>query len=69
MDVWGADIGNAYLESSTTENLSIVGCPEFQKFNSHILVIIKHSMASKALVSRWAQRINDIMLDMDIHTL
>ena len=30
LDIWGADIGNAYLEAFTGEKLYIVSGPEFQ---------------------------------------
>ena len=41
MKVWPADIGNAYLEATTKEKLYIVGGPEFQELQGHILVIHK----------------------------
>ena len=41
MEVWGADIGNAYLEATTKENLHIVGGPDFEEQQGHILVIHK----------------------------
>ena len=31
MEVWGADIGNAYLEATTTEELYIAAGPEFEE--------------------------------------
>ena len=31
LELWGADIGNAYLEAFTDENLYIVAGPEFQE--------------------------------------
>ena len=31
LDIWGADIGNAYLEAFTDEKLFIVAGPEFQE--------------------------------------
>ena len=31
LDLWGADIGNAYLEAFTDEKLYIVAGPEFQE--------------------------------------
>ena len=37
--VWGADIGNTYLEATTKKKLYIVGGPEFQELEGHILVI------------------------------
>ena len=40
MKVWGADIGNAYLEATTRE-LYIAAGPEFEELQGHILVIHK----------------------------
>ena len=34
MEVWGADIGNAYLEA-TKEKLYIVSGPEFEELQGH----------------------------------
>ena len=65
MDVWGADIGNAYLESSTKEKLYILGGPELQELEGHILVIHEALYGLKSSGLRWEQRIYDIMLDMD----
>ena len=31
LDIWGADIGNAYLEAFTNENLYIVTGSEFEE--------------------------------------
>ena len=41
LEVWGADIGNAYLEAKTKEKLYIVAGPEFEELEGHILVIYK----------------------------
>ena len=49
MDVWVADIGNAYLEATTRVKLYIVGGPEFQELEGHILVINKACYGLKAL--------------------
>ena len=38
MEVWGADIGSAYLEATTREKLYIVAGPEFEELQGHILV-------------------------------
>ena len=43
LDIWGADIGNAYLEAFTDEKLYIVAGPEFQEFEGYILIILKVS--------------------------
>ena len=41
LDIWGADIGNAYLEAFTDEKLYIVAGPEFQELEGYILVFLK----------------------------
>ena len=41
MEVWGADMGNAYLEAITKEKIYIVAGPEFEELQGHILVIHK----------------------------
>ena len=63
MEVWGADIGNAYLEA-TKEKLYIVSGPEFEELQGHILVIHKalYGLISSGL--RWSQRIHGIMLQL-----
>ena len=41
LDLWGADIGNAYLEAFTDEKLYIVAGPEFQDLEGYILIFLK----------------------------
>ena len=41
IDMWGADIGNAYLEAFTNEKLYIVVGPEFQELEGYILIFLK----------------------------
>ena len=38
LELWGADIGNAYLEAFTDEKLYIVADPEFQELEGYILI-------------------------------
>ena len=64
LEVWGADIGNAYLEAKTKEKLYIVAGPEFEALEGHILVIYKALYGIKSSGLRWSQKIHDIMLDM-----
>jgi hypothetical protein len=35
LELWGADVGNAYLEAKTKENVYIVGGPEFSSLEGH----------------------------------
>ena len=44
LEIWGADIGNAYLEAFTDENLYIVAGPEFQELEGYILIFLKDCM-------------------------
>ena len=41
LELWGADIGNAYLEAFTDETLYIVAGPEFQELEGYILIFLK----------------------------
>ena len=41
LELWGADIGNAYLEAFTGEKLYIVAGPEFQELEGYILIFLK----------------------------
>ena len=64
MDVWGADIGIAYLEPTTKEKIYIVAGPEFKELHGHMLVIHKALYGLKSSGVRWSQRIHDIMLQL-----
>ena len=41
MDLWAADVGNAYLEAYTKEKVYIVAGPEFEKLQGHTLLFEK----------------------------
>ena len=64
LDIWGADIGNAYLEAFTDEKLYIVAGPEFQELEGYILVFQKALYGLKASGKRWAELIHGIFRDM-----
>ena len=44
LQLWGVDVGNAYLQALTTEKLYIVAGPEFEEFQGMILLCTRHSM-------------------------
>ena len=44
LELWGADVGNAYLQALTREKLYIVGGPEFEELQGHVLVMYKAVM-------------------------
>jgi hypothetical protein len=41
LELWGVDIGNAYLEARTDKKVFIVAGAEFGKCEGHILIIYK----------------------------
>ena len=65
MKVWAADRGNAYLEATKKEKLSIVAGPEFEEVQGHIFVIHKALYGLKTSGLRWSQRIHDIRLELN----
>ena len=67
MRVWGADIGNAYLEATTNQKLYIVTGPEFEELQGHILVIHKALYGLKSSGLRLSQRIHDVMLQLNFN--
>ena len=64
LDLWGADIGNAYLETFTDEKLYIVAGPEFQELEGYILIFLKALYGLKSSGKRWAEVIHGILRDM-----
>ena len=64
LELWGADIGNAYLEAFTDEKLYIVAGPEFQELEGYILIFLKALYGLKSSVKRWAEVIHGILRDM-----
>ena len=61
LDLWGADIENAYLEAFTDEKLYIVAGPEFQELEGYILIFLKALYGLKSSGKRWAEVIHGIL--------
>jgi hypothetical protein len=64
LDVWTTDIGNAYLESYTTEKVYIVAGPEFGELAGHTLIIRKALYGLKSSGLRWHERLSDVLRGM-----
>jgi Reverse transcriptase (RNA-dependent DNA polymerase) len=64
LQLWGPDIGNAYLEATTKEKVYIVGAPEFGSLEGHVLVIdwAPYGLRSSGLC--WHQRFSDVLRSM-----
>jgi Reverse transcriptase (RNA-dependent DNA polymerase) len=64
LELWGADVGNVYLEAKTNEKVYIVAGPEFGPMEGHTLLIDKalHGLRSSGLW--WHQRFADVFRDI-----
>ena len=63
LELWGADIGNAYLEAPTEEKLYIVAGPEFEDWEGYILTFSKALYGLKSSGKRGAETLHDILKD------
>ena len=64
LELWGADIGNAYLQAYTDDNLCIVASPEFGELQGHLLLINKALYGTRSAGARWHDRLFDVLCDM-----
>ena len=63
-ETWATDIGNAYLESYTSEKVYIVAGPEFKDREGHTLVIKKALYGLKSSARQWSHRLGDVLQEM-----
>lgn len=61
LTVWGTDIGNAYLEALTFENVCIRVGPEFGALADHLLLIYKTLYGLRYSGARWHERLSDVL--------
>ena len=64
MEIWGADVGNAYLEAYTDEKLCIIAGPEFKELQGHLLIMIKALYGTRSGGARWHDRLFDILQEL-----
>ena len=64
MEIWGADVGNAYLEAYTDETLCIIAGPEFKELQVHILIMVKALYRTRSGGARWHDRLFDILQEL-----
>ena len=64
LELWGADVGNAYLQALTREKLYIVGGPEFEELQGHVLVMYKALNGTRSGGACWHDKFFDILHDM-----
>ena len=65
LDVWGTDVGNAYLEAKTKEKVCIIAGPEFGPLEGHLLLIHKALYGLRSSGLRWHERFADTLRDMN----
>ena len=64
LEIWGADVGNAYLEAYTDEMLCIIAEPEFKQLQGHLLIMIKALYGTRSGGARWHDRLFDILQEL-----
>ena len=62
MELWGTDIGNAYLESYTKEKVCFVAGSELGKYAGHTMIIIKAQYGLKSSGKMWHDRLHDVLV-------
>ena len=64
LEIWGADVGNAYLEAYTDEKLCIMAGPEFKELQGHLLIMVKALYGTHSGGARWHDRLFDILQEL-----
>ena len=59
--LWGADVGNAYLQALIKENLYAVGGHEFEELQGHVLVMYKALYGTRSGGACWHDKLFDIL--------
>ena len=57
LQLWGADVGNAYLQALTKEKLYIVAGPELEELQEHVLVMYKALYGTRSGGSCWHDKL------------
>ena len=65
LEIWGADVGNAYLEAYTDQKLCIIAGPEFKELQGHLLIMIKVLYRTCSGGARWHDRLFDILQELN----
>ena len=64
LEIWRADVGNAYLEAYTDEKLCIMAGPEFKELQGHLLIMVKALYGTRSGGARWHDRLFDILQEL-----
>ena len=64
LGLWGADVGNAYLEAYTKEKVYIITGDSFGDRKGHVLVINKALYGLRSSGAKWHDRFADALREM-----
>ena len=53
LEIWGADVGNAYLEAYSDEKVCIIAGAEFKELQGHLLIMMKALYGTRSGGARW----------------
>ena len=65
LQLWGTDVGKAYLQALTKEKLYIVAGPDFKELQGNVLVMYKALYGTRSGGACWHDRLIDILQRMD----
>ncbi len=64
LELWGTDIGNAYIESFTQEKVCIYAGEEFGDLAGHLLLIERALYGLRSSGKMWADRFSEVLYQM-----
>jgi hypothetical protein len=67
LELWSTDIGNAYLESYTSEKVAFVAGGEFGEHAGRVMIIRKALYGLKSSGKCWHDRLYDVLQSMGFH--
>ena len=64
LELWAADVGNAYLEAYTKEKVYIIAGKGFGKLEGHTLIIVKALYGLRSSGKRYAEKASEVLRAM-----
>ena len=64
LEIWGADVNNAYPEVYTDEKSCIIAGPELKELQGHFLTMVKALYGTHSGGARWHDRLFDILQEL-----
>jgi len=64
LELWGTDIGNAYLKATTDKKVFLIAGPKFGEWEGHTLIIAKALYGLYSCGKMWWQRISEVLSEM-----